>query len=120
MNKRKKRIKNKTPDHIPDRVKEKIDKVLYYAKDELDWLKIRKEIISSCHPSFRSYFGRRHDVTLKTILTDFDYLVKDYWEDKAKTKVFIDEARLHDEEEYKHDTYSLYKHIKKRMEKADK
>lgn len=60
-----------------------------------DWFKIKKELLRALPPKYRGLFTRRHDISRKFFLNDFELELMRYWESITGTTVIADPARLH-------------------------
>jgi len=69
--------------------------ILIVDGTSIDWLTIRKLLISLSSPKDRSNFARRHHSSKLPQICEFDHLVISYWEEKTGTSLFIDEQKLH-------------------------
>ena len=84
------------PLEIPKKIKETIDYVIEYTEGSSnDYLVLRKEIIRLLPPKLRSFFGRRHYSSKRTVLSKGDYAVKHYWEETTGMTLLIDKSLLH-------------------------
>lgn len=75
--------------------------ILFIDGQSTDWLVIRKELIKILPPKLRSLFLRRHFSSKLTQLSDLDYSVIAYWEEKTSTRLFIDLTKIHPEQTWK-------------------
>lgn len=83
---------------IPDKIWDAINYVMQYASKSEDWLAVKKEILWMLPNKYRKYFGRRHQITRKNTLNDFDQLVIDYWHSETGKTLRIADNQRHDPE----------------------
>lgn len=83
---------------IPDKIWDAINYVMQYASKSEDWLAVKKEILWILPNKYRKYFGRRHQITRKNILNDFDQLVIDYWHSETGKTLKLAEEKRHNPE----------------------
>lgn len=80
-----------------------VDYVISYSFDkdnqpiESDWFAIKKQILGNCIPKYRGHFSRRHDITKKFFINDFEREIIEYWGQKTNHPLHIDESKLHDD-----------------------
>lgn len=83
---------------IPNKIWDAINYVMQYASTSEDWLVVKKEILWLLPNNYRKYFGRRHQITRKNTLNDFDKLVIDYWHSETGKTLRITDNQRHDPE----------------------
>jgi hypothetical protein len=80
---------------IPDKIWEAINYVMQYANQTENWLAVKKEILWLLTNEYRNYFSRRHYVTKKHILNDFEKLVIEYWKQETGKELKIPDNQIH-------------------------
>lgn len=83
---------------IPDKIWEAINYVMQYANQTNNWLAVKKEIMWLLNNDYRNYFSRRHYVTKKHILNDFEKLVIEYWKSETGIELKIPDNQIHNTE----------------------
>lgn len=81
---------------IPDKIWEAINYVMQYANNSENWLAVKKEILWLMPNKYRHYFSRRHSVTRKHSLNDFEKLVIEYWKSETGIELKIPDNQIHD------------------------
>jgi hypothetical protein len=104
---------------IPDKIWEAINYVMQYANKSEDWLAVKKEIIWLLINEHRQYFSRRHYVTKKHSLNDFEKLVIEYWHSETGKRLVISDKLIHNPEWVRHRRgWGLKKYNKERQKNA--
>ena len=61
--------------------------------DGSDWLVVKKYILKFSSPKHRKFFSTRDHKTKKQTLNDFELSLIDFYENKFKTRLYIDEEK---------------------------
>jgi len=91
----------------------------YVGTESDDWFRIKKQILWALHPRFRGNFTKRHNVSRKLYINDFETQLMAYWESVTGVKLKVDEARLHTDADLRMPRHwGLMNHNRIKKEKA--
>lgn len=88
-----------------------------------DWFRIKKQLLWALHPRFRGLFTKRHNVSRKLFINDFEISLMNYWKTITGVQPRVDETRLHTDADLRmprHWALMNYNRIKKEKALAKK